>query len=39
MDTLKPKVIRLKPGQLKRLDKDLFVEKTPDGKLIIYERG
>jgi hypothetical protein len=38
MDTLKPKAIRLKPGQLKRIDKDLIVEKTSDGKITIYEQ-
>jgi len=36
MDTIKPKVIRLKPGEIKRLDRDLIVEKTPDEKLILY---
>jgi hypothetical protein len=37
MDTYKPKIIRLKRGSIKRLDKSLIIEKTPGGKIILYE--
>lgn len=36
MEHFKPKVVELKPGEVKRIDNDLIVEKTTEGEIIIY---
>lgn len=36
-EQIKPKVITLKPGELKKLSDKLIVEKTIDGRIILYE--
>jgi len=33
----KPNVISLKPGEVRRVDDRLIVEKTGDGRIILYE--
>lgn len=35
---VRPKaVLTLKPGEVRKLNDELIVEKTPDGRIIIYE--
>lgn len=37
MNSLKPKVVKLELGSIKRLDENTIVEKTTDGVIILYE--
>ena len=38
LKSIEPKVtLTLKPGEIKRLDDNLIVEKTVDGKIVFYE--
>jgi len=34
---IEPTVVELKPGELRKLDNKRIVEKTEDGKIVIYE--
>lgn len=36
MEITEPIIIELKPGELKRIGEDIIVEKTEDGKVVIY---
>ena len=36
--SIEPKlVLTLKPGEIRRIDDKLIVEKTPDGRIVFYE--
>ena len=35
--SIKPKHIVLKPGEVRKLSDDLIVEKTSDGRIVLYE--
>jgi hypothetical protein len=37
MDSYKPTIIKLKPGSIKKVDENMIIEKTTDGKIILYE--
>ncbi len=37
MDSPTPTIIKLKPGSIKKLDENMIIEKTLDGKIILYE--
>jgi len=37
MEKLTPLKVKLEVGSIIRLDEDLIAEKTPDGRIIIYE--
>lgn len=34
---IEPKIVRLKPGEIVRVSESLLVEKTKDGKIVLYE--
>lgn len=36
MDIAQPIIVELKPGELKRIDEDIIIEKTEDGEIVIY---